>query len=161
MLSPACKNLISFRIDSIAIKEQLTNIIAEPKFSFIDFSNNGIIPNENNVNVDENAMDNFSIDFDNDYLEVFGKIFYYMKDSLKYLYLGQFLNDDLCKYISIYLKKLIKISFSSEKVSDDGIKVILSECKEINEIEGVSDVILGERENVKYFDLDKDINYMF
>ena len=130
-----CKNLISFRIDSIAIKEQLTNITAEPKFSFIDFSNNGIIPNENNVNVDENAMDNFSIDFDNDYLEVFGKIFYYMKDSLKYLYLGQFLNDDLCKYISIYLKKLIKISFSSEKVSDDGIKVILSECKEINEID--------------------------
>ena len=33
--------------------------------------------------------------------------------------------------------------------------------KEINEIEGVSDVILGERENVKYFDLDKDTNYMF
>ena len=26
--------------------------------------------------------------------------------------------------------------------------------KEINEIEGVSDVILGERKNVKYFDFD-------
>ena len=128
-----CSNLIEFSIDSIAIKDTSTN---EPNFLYADFTNT-IIPegnNGNNMEIDDQALETLSIDFENDYLEVFGKIFYFMKDNLKYLTLGSFVTDDLCKYISIYLKNLRYVSFSSDKVTDNGIKVIMSECKEISEV---------------------------
>ncbi len=129
-----CSNLIQFSIDSIAIKDTSTRS-TEPNFVYADFANT-IIPegNDNNMEIDEQVLEILSIDFENDYLEVFGKIFYFMKDNLKYLTLGSFVTDDLCKYISIYLKNLRYVSFSSDKVTDNGIKVIMSECKEINEV---------------------------
>lgn len=38
---------------------------------------------------------------------------------------------------------------------------LFSFVKDINQIDGVSDVILGDRESVKYFDLDRDANFMY
>ena len=45
------------------------------------------------------------IDFDNDYIEIFSKIFFYMK-NVEFICFGNFLNDEICKIISIYFKKL-------------------------------------------------------
>ena len=73
-------------------------------------------------------------DFDNEPTEVFGKIFYYMK-NLKEINFGNFLTNEICQLISVYLKKLEKIAISSNYITDAAFKQVLLNCKEIKEID--------------------------
>ena len=74
------------------------------------------------------------IDFDNEPTEVFGKIFYYMK-NMKEINFGNFLTNEICQLISVYFKKIEKISIASEHIKDDAFKYILMNCKDIKEID--------------------------
>ena len=115
-----CNCIKNFKIGEIAIKNFIKN---EPNFNLIELNNN----------YDMNNLD--QIDFDNDYIEIFSKIFFYMK-NVEFISFGNFLNDEICKIISIYCKKLEGFNFNSKLISDEGIKLILQNnkntIKEIN-----------------------------
>ena len=125
-----CENLISFKIGDIIIKDNIVK--NEPVFHYINLNeiNQQLINNLNEQNI--NNL-NQEIDFDNDYIDIFSKIFYKMK-NLKKIEFGSFLTDDLCKLISIHLLNLEKINFSSNYITDEGIKLILISCKNIKEL---------------------------
>ena len=55
--------------------------------------------------------------------------------NLKDINLGDFLNNDICELIAIYLKQLVKIKISSKFINDNTFKKILINCKDINEID--------------------------
>ena len=118
-----CNNIKNFKIGEIAIKNFEKN---EPNLNFIEFNNN----------YDMNQLE--QIDFDNDYIEIFSKIFFYMK-NVEFICFGNFLNDEICKIISIYCKKLEGFNFKSKLITDEGIKLILqtnkNTIKEINLME--------------------------
>ena len=117
-----CDKLIKFKLGEIAIQSQ-TNIL-----NYID------IDDILNKQFDLQEENNGEIDFDNEPTEVFGKIFYYMK-NLKEINFGNFLTNEICQLISVYLKKLEKITISSEYVKDDSFKLVLLNCKDIKEID--------------------------
>ena len=117
-----CDKLIKFKLGEIAIQSQ-TNIL-----NYID------IDDILNKQFDLQEENNGEIDFDNEPTEVFGKIFYYMK-NLKEINFGNFLTNEICQLISVYLKKLEKITISSEYVKDDAFKLVLLNCKDIKEID--------------------------
>ena len=117
-----CDKLIKFKLGEIAIQSQ-TNIL-----NYID------IDDILNKQFDLQEENNGEIDFDNEPTEVFGKIFYYMK-NLKEINFGNFLTNEICQLISVYLKKLEKITISSEYVKDDAFNLVLLNCKDINEID--------------------------
>ena len=117
-----CDNLIKFKLGEIAIQSQ-TSIL-----NYID------IDDILNKQFDLQEENNGEIDFDNEPTEVFGKIFYYMK-NLKEINFGNFLTNEICQLISVYLKKLEKITISSEYVKDDSFKLVLLNCKDIKEID--------------------------
>ena len=125
-----CENLISFKIGDIIIKDN--TVKNEPVFHYINLNeiNQQLINNLNEQNI--NNL-NQEIDFDNDYIDIFSKIFYKMK-NLKKIEFGSFLTDDLCKLISIYLLNLEKVNFSSNYITDEGIKLILISCKNIKDL---------------------------
>ena len=125
-----CENLISFKIGDIIIKDNMAK--NEPVFHYINLNeiNQQLINNLNEQNI--NNL-NQEIDFDNDYIDIFSKIFYKMK-NLKKIEFGSFLTDDLCKLISIYLLNLEKVNFSSNYITDEGIKLILISCKNIKDL---------------------------
>ena len=125
-----CENLISFKIGDIIIKDNIVK--NEPVFHYINLNeiNQQLINNLNEQNI--NNL-NQEIDFDNDYIDIFSKIFYKMK-NLKKIEFGSFLTDDLCKLISIHLLNLEKVNFSSNYITDEGIKLILISCKNIKEL---------------------------
>ena len=125
-----CENLISFKIGDIIIKDNIVK--NEPVFYYINLNeiNQQLINNLNEQNI--NNL-NQEIDFDNDYIDIFSKIFYKMK-NLKKIEFGSFLTDDLCKLISIHLLNLEKVNFSSNYITDEGIKLILISCKNIKEL---------------------------
>ena len=125
-----CEKLVAFKIGDIIIKDN--KIKDEPIFHYINLNeiNEQLTNNLNDENI--NNL-NQEIDFDNDYIEIFGKIFYKMK-NLKRIEFGSFLTNDLCNLISIYLKNLEKITFSSNYINDNGIKLILIACKNIKDI---------------------------
>ena len=114
-----CCNLISFKLGQIVFKHMQSYILIE--------DTQYISPYYKEDSVTED------IDFDNDILEVFTKVFARMT-NLKHLTLGTFLTDDLCKIISLFLKSLASIKFFSALLSDDGIKEILMNCKLIEDI---------------------------
>ena len=126
----SCENLISFKIGDIIIKDNMAK--NEPVFHYINLNeiNQQLINNLNEQNI--NNL-NQEIDFDNDYIDIFSKIFYKMK-NLKKIEFGSFLTDDLCKLISIHLLNLEKVNFSSNYITDEGIKLILISCKNIKEL---------------------------
>ena len=126
-----CENLISFKIGDIIIKDNIVK--NEPVFHYINLNeiNQQLINNLNEQNINNNL--NREIDFDNDYIDIFSKIFYKMK-NLKKIEFGSFLTDDLCKLISIHLLNLEKVNFSSNYITDEGIKLILISCKNIKEL---------------------------
>jgi hypothetical protein len=109
-----CENLISFKIGDIIIKDNIVK--NEPVFHYINLNeiNQQLINNLNEQNI--NNL-NQEIDFDNDYIDIFSKIFYKMK-NLKKIEFGSFLTDDLCKLISIHLLNLEKVNFSSNYITD-------------------------------------------
>jgi len=74
------------------------------------------------------------IDFENEPNEVFGRIFYYMK-NIKEINFGHFLTNEICQLISVYFKKIEKITISSQNIKDDAFKLILLNCKDIKEID--------------------------
>ena len=117
-----CEKLVKFKLGEIAIQSQI-NIL-----NYID------IEDILNKQFDIQEENNEEIDFDNEPTEVFGKIFYYMK-NLKEINLGSFLTNEICQLISVYLKKLEKLTFSSDYIKDDAFKLILLNCKEIKEID--------------------------
>ena len=128
------RRLVQFKLDCILIKDNNNNN-----------GNNGHM-NYNYVHLNLNDVDLYSnsnnelqieqIDFDNDYFEVFSKMLYYMRHTLTNVSFGNFVNDEICKLISIYLKHGITyIKLNSDFITDNGIKCILSECSLINEID--------------------------
>ena len=141
------KNLIELSIDLIIIKEvrelQILNHCEKlEKFKLgeiaIQSKNNTLnyIDIEKILNEQFNLQEEESqeIDFENEPNEVFGKIFYYMK-NIKEINFGNFLTDEICQLISVYFKKLEKITISSENIKDDAFKLILLNCKDIKEID--------------------------
>ena len=55
--------------------------------------------------------------------------------NIKEINFGNFLTDEICQLISVYFKKLEKITISSENIKDDAFKLILLNCKDIKEID--------------------------
>ena len=141
------KNLIELSIDLLIIKEIkelqiLYHCEKLEKFKLGEIaiqSNNNVL---NYINIDDilnkqfalEEENNGEIDFDNVPTEVFGKIFYYMK-NLKEINCGNFLTNEICQLISVYLKKLEKITISSDYITDEAFKQVLMNCKEIREID--------------------------
>ena len=130
------KRLVQFKLDCILIKDNSNNNI--------NSGNNSM--NYNYVHLNLNEVDLYSnsnnelqieqIDFDNDYFEVFSKMLYYMRNTLTHVSFGNFVNDEICKLISIYLKQTITyIKLNSDFITDNGIKCILSECSLLTEID--------------------------
>lgn len=117
-----CEQLTKFKLGEIAIQSQI-NIL-----NFIDIED---ILNKQFDLQEENEEE---FDFDNEPTEVFGKIFYYMK-NLKEINFGNFLTNEICQIISVYLKNLEKIIISSNYITDEAFKQILLNCKDINEID--------------------------
>ena len=117
-----CEKLVKFKLGEIAIQSQINML------NYID------IEDILNKQFDIQEENNEEIDFDNEPTEVFGKIFYYMK-NLKEINLGSFLTNEICQLISVYLKKLEKVTLSSDYIKDDAFKLILLNCKEIKEID--------------------------
>ena len=132
------KRLVQFKLDCILIKDTCNNINSG--------NNNNSSMNYNYVHLNLNEVDLYSnsnnelqieqIDFDNDYFEVFSKMLYYMRNTLTHVSFGNFVNDEICKLISIYLKHQITyIKLNSDFITDNGIQCILSECSLITEID--------------------------
>ena len=119
-----CEKLEKFKLGEIAIQSQ-TNIL-----NYIDIDD---ILNKQ-FDIQEENENEGEIDFDNEPTEVFGKIFYHMK-NLKEINFGNFLTNEICLLISVYLKKLEKITISSYSIKDDAFKQILINCKDIREID--------------------------
>ena len=119
-----CEKLEKFKLGEIAIQSQ-TNIL-----NYIDIDD---ILNKQ-FDIQEENENEGEIDFDNEPTEVFGKIFYHMK-NLKEINFGNFLTNEICLLISVYLKKLEKITISSDSIKDDAFKQILINCKDIREID--------------------------
>ena len=117
-----CEKLTKFKLGEIAIQSQI-NIL-----NFIDIED---ILNKQFDLQEENEEE---FDFDNEPTEVFGKIFYYMK-NLKEINLGNFLTNEICQLISVYLKNLEKITISSDYITDEAFKQVLLNCKDIKEID--------------------------
>ena len=117
-----CGNLEKFKLGEIAIQSE-KNIL-----NYIDI--NDIL----NKQFDLQEENGGEIDFDNEPTEVFGKIFYYMK-NLKEINFGHFLTNEICQLISVYLKKIEKITISSDYITDEAFKQILINCKDIKEID--------------------------
>ena len=117
-----CEKLEKFKLGEIAIQSN-DNIL-----KYIDIDQ---ILNEQFDSAEEEGQE---IDFENEPTEVFGKIFYYMK-NIKEINFGNFLTDEICQLISVYLKKIEKISISSLHMKDDAFKLILLNCKNIKEID--------------------------
>ena len=117
-----CEKLVKFKLGEIAIQSE-NNIL-----NFID------IDDILNKQFDLQEENEGEIDFDNEPTEVFSKIFYYMK-NLKEINFGNFLTNEICQLISVYLKKLEKITISSDFINDDAFKKVLISCKEIKEID--------------------------
>jgi hypothetical protein len=127
-----CEKLEKFKLGEIALQSQ-ANVL-----NYIDIED--ILEKQYALNEEEDV----EIDFDNEPTEVFGKIFYYMK-NLKEINFGNFLTNEICQLISVYLKKLEKIKISSKNIRDIAFKKILSNCKEIKEIDlRGSDRFLGD-----------------
>ncbi len=141
------KNLLELNIDLISIKEikdlqilnqceklekfklgDITFQSNENKLSYIDIDK--ILDEQSNIVENEGG----EIDFENEPTEVFGKIFYYMK-NMKEINFGNFLTNEICQLISIYFKQIEKIKISSEYIKDDAFKMILLNCKNIKEID--------------------------
>ena len=141
------KNLLELNIDLIIIKEikdlqilnqceklekfklgDITFQSNENKLSYIDIDK--ILDEQSNIVENEGG----EIDFENEPTEVFGKIFYYMK-NMKEINFGNFLTNEICQLISIYFKQIEKIKISSEYIKDDAFKMILLNCKNIKEID--------------------------
>lgn len=117
-----CEKLEKFKLGEIAIQSN-DNIL-----KYIDIDQ---ILNEQFDLAEEEGQE---IDFENEPTEVFGKIFYYMK-NIKEINFGNFLTDEICQLISVYFKKIEKISISSLHMKDDSFKLILLNCKNIKEID--------------------------
>ena len=117
-----CEKLVKFKLGEIAIQSDNNQL------NFID------IDDILNKQFDLQEENEGEIDFDNEPTEVFGKIFYYMK-NLKEINCGNFLTNEICQLISVYLKKLEKITISSDFINDDAFKKVLISCKEIKEID--------------------------
>ena len=127
-----CEKLEKFKLGEIALQSQ-ANVL-----NYIDIED--ILEKQYALNEEEGA----EIDFDNEPTEVFGKIFYYMK-NLKEINFGNFLTNEICQLISVYLKKLEKIKISSKNIRDIGFKKILLNCQKIKEIDlRGSDRFLGD-----------------
>ena len=117
-----CEKLEKFKLGEIALQSKI-NLL-----TFIDIED---ILNKQFDLQEENEEE---FDFDNEPTEVFGKIFYYMK-NLKEINFGNFLTNEICQLISVYLKKLEKITISSNYITDVAFKQVLLKCKEIKEID--------------------------
>jgi len=127
-----CEKLEKFKLGEIAIQSQ-ANVL-----TYINIEE--ILEKQYALNEEEDA----EIDFDNEPTEVFGKIFYYMK-NLKEINFGNFLTNEICQLISVYLKKLEKITISSKNIRDVAFKQILLSCKDLKEIDlRGSDRFLGD-----------------
>ena len=141
------RNLIELRIDLIIIKEikelqilnhceklekfKLGEIAIQSKDNILNYIDIEQILNEQYDIQEEQGGE---IDFENEPNEVFGKIFYYMK-NIKEINFGNFVTDEICQLISVYFKKIEKISISSQHIKDDAFKLILLNCKDIKEID--------------------------
>lgn len=133
-----CDRLVNLKLSTIVIKEVFENPQTrsnEVKFNYINFSSEVQKANSNEEAPTEEMLEALSIDFENDYLEVFGKIFYYMSTNLRSISLGNFVNDELCSLIGGYLKNITYLDISSDQITDEGIKVILFSCKQITEVD--------------------------
>ena len=116
-----CEQLIKFKLGEIIIK----NDKKENEINYIDIDK---IHDEQLMN-----QNNCEVDFDNEPTEVFGKIFYYMR-NIKEISFGGFLTNDICQLISVYLKKIEKFSFSSPNIDDMAVREIFIRCKNVKEI---------------------------
>jgi len=141
------RNLIELSIDIIIIKEvrelqilnhceklekfKLGEIAVQSKDNVLKYIDIEQILNEQ-YNLQEEGIED--IDFENEPNEVFGKIFYYMK-NIKEINFGHFLTNEICQLISVYFKKIEKITISSQNIKDDAFKLILLNCKDIKEID--------------------------
>ena len=117
-----CEKLEKFKLGDISLQSN------ENKLSYIDIDK--ILDEQSNIVENEGG----EIDFENEPTEVFGKIFYYMK-NMKEINFGNFLTNEICQLISIYFKQIEKIKISSEYIKDDAFKMILLNCKNIKEID--------------------------
>jgi hypothetical protein len=90
----------------------------------------------------EEQFNNLSLDFENDYVEVFISIFSKMK-FLTSLSLGDFVNSEILKVISLFCKGIIKLSISSGNINDDHIKEMLNQCTRLAELDlrGCQDIL--------------------
>ena len=114
-----CKHMEKFGLGDIVIKAKNY----QNKYYFVDLDS--VELEKNNETENENG-----IDFDNEPIEIFGKMFYHMR-NLKCLKLGSFVNGDICVLIAAYFKNLHKLTIKSSKITDDCIKIIFRACKSI------------------------------
>jgi hypothetical protein len=98
--------------------------------------NNYLLSNSNIIDETNNQLNNLSLtdEFDNDYIEIFNSIFSKLQ-QLESLSLGQFVNPNLLKIISLYLKNLTNITISSNRISDEHFSLVLQNCVKLNYID--------------------------
>ena len=117
-----CEKLEKFKLGEIALQSQ------DNSLKYIDIDQ--ILNEQFDIQEEEGG----EIDFENEPTEVFGKIFYYMK-NIKEINFGNFVTDEICQLISVYFKKIEKIKFASDHIKDDAMKLILMNCKDLKEID--------------------------
>jgi hypothetical protein len=79
-------------------------------------------------------LNNLTLDFDNDYIEIFISILSKIK-NLDNLVLGSFVNKDVIKIISLYCKRISNFCLWSNLINDDHMKEILLNCRELTTLD--------------------------
>jgi len=69
----------------------------------------------------EDQLNNLSLEHENDYIEIFMKIFHKLS-NLSILNLGNFVNKEILKIILLYCKDLEQLSISSNNITDECVK---------------------------------------
>jgi hypothetical protein len=120
-----CTNLNSLSLKEIVVLDNSNK--TKKTLNRVNFDKLLIGVGDNNYNQDMNGL---SLDFDNDYIENFVNIFSRMK-QLKELLFGTFVNPEIVKLISLYLKDLRRLSINSNLVTDECMMDIFLCCKKL------------------------------
>lgn len=131
-------NFYNYKIDIEQVERDLNN-----NYNFINNNLSKII----NLNKDENDIieeaNMAAVDLDDDFIEIFIKIFSNLR-KLRIINFGEFLNSDILRIICSFCKNIESVTIKSNYISDEDIIILLRKMKllEFLDLRG-SDYIYG------------------